>query len=128
MARAWLLLPVVVVAGCGGSGDLSRESSARCMRLQGVHVSTKAGRLDAIARDADGGALRAQVAGDTAIVAFQRSEDGAKRTETAYRRALHGAGKPVTYLLGRNRNAVVVWDRNPADDSRTAVEDCLVSP
>jgi hypothetical protein len=98
------------------------------MRLQGVQVSTSAGRLDAIARDADGGALRAQVAGDTAIVAFQRSEDDAKRTETAYRRALLDAGKPVRYLLRRNRNAVVVWDRNPADDSRTAVEDCLVSP
>lgn len=72
--------------------------------------------------------MRAQVAADTAIVAFQHSEDDAKRTETAYRRVLLDAGKPVKYLLRRNRNAVVVWDRNPGDDSRTAVEDCLVSP
>lgn len=54
VASAWLLLPVLVVAGCGGSGGLARESSASCMRLQGAQVSTKAGRLDAIARGADG--------------------------------------------------------------------------
>jgi hypothetical protein len=98
------------------------------MRLHGVRVSTNANRLDSIAREADGGALRAQVAGDSAIVAFERSEDDAKRTEAAYRRVLTAADKPVTYLLRRNRNAVVVWDRDPGDDSRTAVEDCLVSP
>lgn len=128
MARAWPLLTVLLVVGCGGPGNLSRDTSVKCMRLHGVQVSTDAERLDTIARRAGGGALRAQVGGDTAIVAFERSEGDERRTEAAYRRGLTAADKPVKYLLRRNRNAVVVWDRNPGDDSRPAVEDCLVSP
>jgi hypothetical protein len=64
---------------------------------------------------------------DTAIVAFGRTSEEAKRIEAAYARVLRAADKPATYMLFRNRNAVVVWSEVPGDDAREIVLDCLVS-
>jgi hypothetical protein len=97
------------------------------MTLHGARVSTSAHGLDAIAKHAGAGALRARVGVDSATVAFERTEDDATRTERAYARVVAAAGKPAKYVLFRNRNAVVVWDDLPGDDARTTVDACLVS-
>ena len=125
MTRVWLLLPILVVTGCGPPATFSRKTSAGCMTLKGVHVST--GGLGSVARAASAGAFRARVGTDAATVAFGRTAEEGKRIDAAYARALDAAGEPRKYLLFRNRNAVVVWAHMPGDDSRTAVEDCLVT-
>ena len=129
MARASLLLLVLLAAGCAGSSSLSfdRDTSAKCMTLHGARVSTSVHDLDGIAKRAGAGALRAHVGADTATVAFERTEDDAKRAERDYARVVVAAGKPAKYVLFRNRNAVVVWDGLPGDDARATVDDCLVS-
>ena len=127
MARLWLLIPVLLVTGCGGAANFSRDTSAGCVTLHGGHVSTRAADLDAIARHAKAGAFRARVGVDTATVAFEETSEDAKRTEAAYARVLGDAGEPRKYVLFRNRNAVVIWAQVPGDEDRATVVDCLVS-
>jgi hypothetical protein len=127
VARLWLVLPLLLVTGCGASANFSRDTSANCVRLHGGRVSIGTDDLDAIARQADAGAFRARLGVDTATVAFERTSDDAKRMEAAYSRVLGTAGEPTKYLLFRNRNAVVTWAHVPGDDNRATVVDCLVS-
>ena len=123
-----MLLPVLLVTGCGASTNFSHDTSARCVTLHGGRVSTGANDLDRIARKADAGAFRARVGVDTATVAFERTSEHAKQIEAAYARVLESAGEPTKYVLFRNRNAVVIWAHVPGDDNRAIVVDCLVSP
>jgi len=123
----WLLLPVLVVTGCGPSSTFSRDTSAGCMRLHGGRVANAAKGLDTIARGANASAFRVRAGTDAATVEFARTSQDAESLEAAYARALKVAREPTKYLLYRNRNAVVIWAHVPGDDSRATVIDCLVS-
>jgi hypothetical protein len=116
---------VLLLAGCGPSGNFSRDTSAKCVELHGGRVSNRVG---AMARHAEAGAFRARVGIDTATVAFERTNEDAKRLEAAYARALKSAGEDPKYVLFRYRNAVVVWSQHPGDENGTTLRDCLVTP
>jgi hypothetical protein len=113
-----------VALGCGGeeAGAYVFQPTRECLREQNVVVTSA--DLDFVASTALGGALRARLAGNEAVLAFGEDEEDGAAIERAYRRF---AGKNVGLqdVLMRERNVVLVWAGKPSDDQLERVRGCL---
>jgi hypothetical protein len=104
-----------------------------CLERDGVSVTDNLDdadyfAFDPIARAARGGALRADLANNSVVVVFERSEDDARRAQAAYEDAPPVFPDP-TRLENENvqrvRNAVVLWMRPPTDQEAAELNGCL---
>jgi hypothetical protein len=133
------LLGAALQSGCGGSSPLySLGPTFKCLDDAGIPVThhlddTDYFVFDPIARAAGGGALHASIGLGSVVVAFERSEGDAKRTEEEYRASqpsIPAAANPPSDLddvLKRRRNAVVIWQREGTDKAAERIEECLMS-
>jgi hypothetical protein len=116
----------VALGGCGGGGaSYALDDTVSCLQGNGISVSTDEDDLDFVAQDAGEGALEAEIGENTVTVAFERSENDAKRTEAAYKIFAGALDTPVEDILNRRGNAVVAWENTPSDFESSQLDDCL---
>ena len=126
MVAVPLAAALIGLGGCGDSGeDLIEESELRdCLAgkelaIEAPDVASSAG-LGNVSPD-----FRAVTAEGVVVdVVVQRSEQKAARTAADIRGALQSFGAASSEVLAQ-RNAVLVIDGTPSEDSRAALDDCL---
>ncbi|HUG28887.1 MAG TPA: hypothetical protein VMQ65_00020 [Candidatus Limnocylindria bacterium] len=115
----------LLAAGCGGGAEpetYSLEPTRACLEEAGLTVSGR--NLDFVASTATGGALRVRLPANDVTISFGLTEEEASRTAQAYRR-FAGSTIAIDHVLGRERNAVLVWGAPPADEEASRVVGCL---
>lgn len=123
-------VPLLVIGAAyaiAGDDDLYGQTPTRsCLaEAEGVRVSDRASDVaDVLANSARGGALKVWLPGNTLVVSFGEDEQEAERRERSYFR-FAGGTIPVRELVMRQGNAVLLWERAPAEEERELVDGCL---
>jgi hypothetical protein len=128
VASIALGVAVLALAGCGGGdgSNVTASDLAACLRDQaGIEsVSTAEDDLDAIAADAGDGGVYVEWPRNSANIAVERSSSDADNAEKGYEFFLDAFGTHADNLLDKSGNVVVLYDKDPTDQERGAVEDC----
>jgi len=116
-------LVLLLAAGCGGDKDYSLAKTRSC--LERDHVRT-GGRLDFVASTAPAGAFVAHLDDNFVTVVFGENDANADELQAAYHRfAFSNVKEGLPDVLRRDRNAVMLWHKHPADDDLATVTGCL---
>jgi hypothetical protein len=121
-----MTLTAVIVGGCGGGGKTyALDPTASCLRANGVIVTTDEEDFDNLAQDAAEGAMEAGFSENSATIAFERSDNDAKRLRAAYAIFAGAFDTPADDILFQEGNAVIVWSKTPTEDESGQVDECL---
>ena len=107
----------LTVTACGPAQHYTPDVTRSCLQAQGALVSTRHDHLD--------GRLSVHLAGNGAMIVFEKSESDAEHTETAYGRVYRHFDVPPASVLDRQRNAVLVWLMPPTEEEQRLVSECL---
>jgi hypothetical protein len=117
-----LVLPVFVLAGCGGSKKYSLAPTAACLKKQpGLRLRKK---VDFVASTALGGAVAVDMPKNEVTIAFALDDKEAARLEAAYRK-FAGKNIGIEDVLRPQRNAVLLWKAHPSDTELSTIDGCL---
>jgi hypothetical protein len=121
------LLPLVLVAaataaGCGSPSMYEVAKTRTCLAKQhGVAVSDK---VDFIASNALGGAIRVRFLGNQVTLSFADDRREAERIVRAYQR-FRGKNIGLEDVLRPTKNVVALWAAHPSETELQTIRDCL---
>jgi hypothetical protein len=114
---------VLLATGCGGENDYSLTKTRSCLERDGVRTG---GNLDFVASTAPAGAFVANLDDNFVTVVFGENDSNADELEAAYNRfAFSNVKEGLPDVLRRDRNAIMLWHKHPADADLATVTGCL---
>lgn len=115
-----MILVVLLRVGCGNPAELyAVDPTTACLRKAGA---TRVNHSRDVVSQGASGAVRADLGGTEVSVAFAASAEEAEKAVANYK--LFGQDDP-SFLVVRDRNAVMAWQPPPTDKQRATVEACL---
>ncbi len=113
----------LLAAGCGSQSNYTAAKTKQCLSSEDARIG---GPLDFVATTATGGAFVAHLGDNWVTLAFGQQDKDAQDIQIAYQRfANPNVRNNITDVLGRYRNAVLLWHRHPASSDVALVTGCL---
>lgn len=111
--------------GGNGDGGIDQAELRACLANGGIEVDSASGGSGLVPGTAAPD-FRASAGSERMDVTVESSEERARRRAADIRSALvtYGVADPDRRLI-TDRNAIVLFDRNPAPQTSAAVRDCL---
>jgi hypothetical protein len=120
-----VLVVLLVLAGCGGSGEPSKytlEKTRQCLKKHGgVKLNRK---LDFVASTATGGALHAVLPKNAVTIVFGATDSDATNINEAYHRFV-ARNVGIEDILRQDKNVVLLFKNHPSDADLATIENCL---
>jgi hypothetical protein len=117
-----LVAVVGAAAGCGSPTAYDLDKSRACLAEQPrLTISDK---VDFIASNALGGAIRVKLLGNQVTLSFADNRQEAERIVRAYQR-FKGANIGLEDVLRPTKNVVVLWVAHPSETAEQTIRDCL---
>jgi hypothetical protein len=117
-----LIASLLAAAGCGSPASYDIDKTRGCLLEQtGVTVG---GKVDFVASNALGGAIRVKLLGNQVTLSFADDRAEAERIVRAYQR-FRGANIGLEDVLRPVGNVVALWVAHPSDTALQTIRNCL---